>query len=117
VVHPYESVPRPFDVVEKSGLKYTVEVKGKWVSRSGRPTLFHGQRGVLSFADRHITCAAATTRVESGVRPLCRVSKEMDTLDGDRIPLLGIQARGEWAKLSQAAGHTHGNISNPSAAF
>jgi len=29
VVHPYESVPRPFDVVEKGGLKYTVEVKGE----------------------------------------------------------------------------------------
>jgi len=30
VVHPYESVPRPLDmVVKRGGLKYTVEVKGK----------------------------------------------------------------------------------------
>jgi len=39
VVHPYESVPRPFDmVVERDGLR--VEVKGKWVGRRGDPLSF-----------------------------------------------------------------------------
>jgi len=41
VVHPYESVPRPFDVVvEKDGKRLLVVVKGKSVDRPGEPILF-----------------------------------------------------------------------------
>ena len=45
MVYPYESVPRPFYmVVERGGLKYTVEVKGKWVGRRDNPPSFAATR-------------------------------------------------------------------------
>jgi len=65
IVHPYESVPRPFDmVVERGGLKYTVEVKGKWVGRRGDPLSFTANEvdWASRFADRHIICVAYVDR-------------------------------------------------------
>jgi len=64
-VHPYESVPRPFDmVVERGGLKYTVEVKGKWVGRRSDPLSFTANEvdWASRFADRHIICVAYVGR-------------------------------------------------------
>jgi len=65
VVHSYESVPRPFDmVVERGGLKYTVEVKGKWVGRRDDPLSFTANEvdWASRFADRHIICVAYVDR-------------------------------------------------------
>ncbi|AFA38041.1 DNA or RNA helicases of superfamily II [Pyrobaculum oguniense TE7] len=57
----YRSVPRPFDmVVERGGVLYTVEIKGKWAGKMDDPISFTANEvdWASRFPDRHIICVA-----------------------------------------------------------
>lgn len=56
----YRSVPRPFDMVVRRDVIYTVEVKGKWVGKREDPISFTANEvdWASKFADRHIVCIA-----------------------------------------------------------
>jgi len=61
VVYEYERLPGPFDlVVEKDGVVFTVEVKGKSADKADEPIIFtvSEKEWAQNYADYHIVCVA-----------------------------------------------------------
>jgi len=98
-------------VVERDGLKYTVEVKGKWAGRRGGPPSFTADEvdWASRFADRHIICVAYVDRdacIEVECIPSAEFQKKwiLQTERGIEYRYLAYRRGGKWVKLSQAAG-------------
>jgi len=61
IVQDYQRLPGPFDlVVEKDGVVFTVEVKGKSADRADEPIIFTASEieWAQNYADYHIVCIA-----------------------------------------------------------
>jgi len=61
IVQGYQRLPGPFDlVVERDGVVFTVEVKGKSADRADEPIIFTASEieWARNYADYHIVCVA-----------------------------------------------------------
>jgi len=97
-------------VVERDGLIYTVEVKGKWVGRRGDPLSFTANE--VGSVDRHIICVAYVDR-DACVEVECVPSAEFQKKwipRGEGDTATWHIGEGKVGQVKPSRRNTHGHI-------